>query len=582
MAEPQTGAIEQGQLFRDAEGNLVVFRDGEFVPTTEQAVQTGPVEAALVGAGSAASNIVRGAQKLVQPIAGELLGLDAAALEDAGLFDQAQMDLLRAEQPVATIAGEAAPFVAGGIATGGVSLPAVLGGEALIGGLEASGGGRDPLTGAAFGAAGGAAGLGLGKMAQRLAAGKAARKAGTQPATELADELAPRRATRAERQAGAFDEAPTRLTEAQAPKGGAAGAQRTTLHSRMVGLADDTGLTLTTGERVNSDTMRQIEAGFRSQPGGPPRGKEIVRENQEVVNNKWSRAMGAGDQEIKITPEVMGQARENASAEFVKSGQLADAAGGVDVSGVADTVAATRAGRGQSLVQDQQVADALAELDRFETDSLSGIDFMATRSDLNTQMRKAAANSEGLLTQTYQDVINAMDDAFLKSAGPEASALYKQAREHQRFILTLERGKGVNLDQGNVNPTTAGTSLRKTIKQEAGRGDPGDLSDAGIDAIETTRAANYFKDIVGDSGTATRLAVQELISNPAKLLQLGVQRGVGEVFDRAVSPAVNRIAGGVPAAGTQTGGLLSDIGGGAGVLPLDIGGPSVPGGPLDL
>jgi len=576
MAEQQPKRIPEGTTFRDAEGNLKVFREGEFHDTDELAIQTGPVEAGLVAAGETASNILTGA--------GQFLGIDDAALQDAGLAqDPALTETLRAEQPVATFVGDAAPFVAGGVATGGAGLPAVLATEAALGAVEAQGGGRDPLTGAAFGAAGGAGGFGLGKMAQRLAQSRAARQGGGQgqAATEIADELAPARATRAERQASAFEEAPTRLDEAQAPQGSAAGAQRTSHHANMVRLADDTGITLTTGERVNSDTMRQIESGFRSQPGGPPRGKEIVRENQETLNRSWSRAMGAGD-EVKITPEVMDQARRNAAAEY---NAAAEAAGTVDVRGVPRIVRETREGRGTSLIQDEQVQEALASLDAFENveGGMAARDFMATRAELNTKMRNAAQKGDGLLQQTLSDVINAMDEAFEGSAGPQAAALYKQAREHQRFILTLERGKGVNLDQGNVNPTTAGTSLRKTFKQEAGRGDPGDLSDAGIDAIETTRASNYFKDIVGDSGTATRLAVQELISNPAKLLQMGVQRGVGEVFDRAVSPAVQAVAGGVPKAGTQTGGLLSDLAApGRGPLPLDIGGPSVPGGPLDL
>ncbi|GAF85219.1 unnamed protein product [marine sediment metagenome] len=168
-----------------------------------------------------------------------------------------------------------------------------------------------------------------------------------------------------------------------------------------------------------------------------------------------------------------------------------------------------------------------------------------------------------------------MDEAFEGSAGPQASALYKAAREHTRFIITLERGKGVNLDRGNVNPQTAGTSLRKTFKQEAGRGDPGDLSEAGVNAIEGTSVANYFSDIVGDSGTATRMFVNELIQNPARMLTLGTgQRLVGEAFDRVIFPTVERF-------GTRAAGSPAQAGA-AGVFPLDIGGRRGPTGPLDL
>ena len=576
----QPERIPEGATFRDAEGNLVVFREGEFHTTSEQAIQTGPVEAALVGAGSALSNIGRGVQGLVEPIAGNLLGIDAAALEDAGLQDQAQMDLLRAEQPVATIAGEAAPFVAAGAATGGAGLLPVVAAEAALGGLEAAGGGRDPLTGALFGAGGGAAGVGLGKVAQRMIAARQARQGGAQGLAETVDEIdelaQPRAArTQRQRQDQAFDDTGPRPEPGQRA-GRSVGAEETALHAQRVGTADQLGFRLTTGERINSDTMRQIESGFRKQPGGPPAGKRIAKENQEKLNELWGDAMGAGKVR-KITPEVMGTARRNAAAEFNQAAKVADEAGGVDVSGVAEGVARTRAERGTSIIQDQQVADALAELDQF-SGTASARDFMATRSELNTKMRNAASNSQGLLAQAYGDVLNAMDDAFEGSAGPEARALYDAAREHQRFIITLERGKGVNLDKGNVNPTTAGTSLRKTFKQEAGRGDPGDLSDAGVDAIEGTQVANYFSDIVGDSGTATRTFVQELISNPARMLTLGAgQRAAGEVFDRVVSPIVQRGAGGAP---RGAGAALTPPPGPGGVFPLDFGGG--PPGPLDL
>ena len=578
MAE-QPDRIPEGATFRDEQGNLLVFREGEFHATTEQAIQTGALEAGLVGAGSVLSNIGRGAQKLVEPIAGNLLGIDAAALEDAGLQDQAQMDLLRAEQPVATIAGEAAPFVAGGVATGGAGLAPILGAEAALGALEASGGGRNPLVGAAFGAGGAGLGIGLGKVAQRMLGARAARQAGAQglqETTDQLDELAqPRQArTARQRQEQAFEDTGPRRQPGQA-----AGAEETALHARRVAGADQVGFTLTTGERINSDTMRQIESGFRKQPGGPPRGKQIVRENQETLNGLWGDAMGVGKVQ-KITPEIMGQARENAGREFNQAANLADEAGGVAVNDVPARVAGVRAERGTSLIQDEQVTEALGKLEKFanQQGSMSARDFMATRSELNAKMRQAASNSEGLLAQAYGDVINAMDDAFEGSAGPEARALYDAAREHQRFIITLERGKGVNLDRGNVNPTTAGTSLRKTFKQEAGRGDPGDLSDAGVNAIEGTQAANYFSDIVGDSGTATRTFVQELISNPARMLTLGAgQRASGEVFDRIISPIVQRGAGGAP---PGAGAALTPRPGRGGVFPLDFGGG--PPGPLDL
>lgn len=561
MATPEAFREE---VFQDAEGNLFVFRDGDFQPTTRQALETGPAEAALVGAGEVFTNIAR--------------TFGAAGGAEARAEDERLLAPLQAEQPVAFGAGRVAPFALAGAATGGLGLAPTLAIEGTLGALEARPGER--LQGAAFGAGGGALGFGVGKVAQRVLARRSGRVAGDildevdaadailQAPTRAAREAAPGpKLTKGQRTAQAFDDIDT----PRAPPGaaGSAGARATELHSVRVGQADDLGFTLSTGERLNSNTLRQIEAGFRASPFAPPKLREIKAANQVNLNQKWGQAIGAGDQVDNITDDVLGASAERIAGRFQDAADQAK--GGVDVSRLADEVAAIRAPRGESLLQNETV-DALLErigaLSAREQPlgKVAARDFMATRSALNKQMRQAAVQGDGLLTEALQDVIDAMDTVFESSAGPEAAAIARGAREQWRFLTALERGQTLNTATGNVNARTAGTSLRRIFKREAGRGSAEGLSDAGQTAIESTQVANYFGEIVGDSGTATRLSVQQLIQNPLGSAGGAVTRGLGEAYDRIIAPVIERVAQGGGTRGLDIGGGLG--GGGTGGGPF--------------
>ena len=86
--------------------------------------------------------------------------------------------------------------------------------------------------------------------------------------------------SRSQGRAQAFDD----IDAPRAPPG-SAGAGKTALHGKRVGQADDLGFVLTTGERLNADTLRQIEAGFRSSPFAPAHLREVKAANQVNLNN---------------------------------------------------------------------------------------------------------------------------------------------------------------------------------------------------------------------------------------------------------------------------------------------------------
>jgi len=572
VAEHQGRQFDE-EVFEDAQGNLFVFRDGDFQPTTRQALETGAVEAAAVGAGATLTNIAGTVSDFVTRG-------DAAATARAE--DERLLAPLEAEQGLAVGAGRAAPFIIGGAATAGAGLPAIIGAEAALGALEARPGER--LQGAALGAGGAALGGGLATVTGRTIArnqARAGRRPGQvldqvdegeailQPPPRAAPEAPAPKLTRAQGRAQAFEDIDT----PRAPPGAAVGASARAIHGTRVGQADDLGFQLTAGERVNSSTLRQVEAGFRSSPFAPSNLRDVKAANQVNLNAKWGEAIGVGPVQ-QIDDTVMGEAFENAQNAFVEAAELA---GTVDTRGLGGRVRAIREPRGASLIQDDAVERLLGTIEELAARGPRGAgvaarDFMATRSMLNKQMRDASNQGQGVLAEALQDVIQAMDETFEAGAGEAAAAIYKGARENWRFITALERGQTLNTATGNVNARTAGTSLRRMFKQEAGRGGAGDLSEEGARAIESTQVANYFGDIVGDSGTATRMSVQNIVQNPAGAIGGAVTRALGEGYNRIVAPVVERASRGQRGGaglGPDIGGL-GGLGGQRGALPLDL------------
>jgi hypothetical protein len=529
--------LPEGTVATNEQGDLIVWRNGEWTPTTRQALDTGPVEAAAVGAGEVFQNI------------GRTLGI---VDEESRAEEEALLAPMQAERPISTGVGAALPFVAAGAATGGSGVLPMLGAEAALGAAAARPGER--LQGAAFGAGGAALGLGAGTVLTRTIARNAARSG--RAAGQVLDQVdeadailqAPGRAareaeaprlTRAQRRAQAFDD-----VERPPPgAGGSAGAMARTVHATRVGQADDLGFALSTGERLNNDTLRQVEAGFRSSPFAPSHLREIRAGNQINLNRKWGEAIGVGPVD-NITDDVLGAAVEGASDTFA---QAADIAKTVDTRGLARRLGRIREGRGPSLLQEPMVDNVVARIDELSQVGPGGMnarDFMALRSNINKQMRQASTQGQGLLVEAMQDVLDAMDETFEASAGEAAAALYRGAREQWRFITALERGQAINPATGNVNARSAGTSLRRVFKHEAGRGNLDELSEGGAQAIEANQVATYFGDIVGDSGTATRLSVAEFMRNPIGSSGGLVTRGMGEAYNRIVAPVMERAAQG--------------------------------------
>jgi len=520
----------EGTVATTADGNLLVWRNGKWSPTTRQALDTGAIEAGLVGAGATFTNIAGTVSDFVG-------GGDAAA--QARAEDERLLAPLEAERPFSVGAGRAAPFIAAGAATAGASLPGAIALEAGLGALEARPGER--LEGAAFGGGGALLGGGLGIAARAVT--RNAGRIGRRPAQVLGDV----------EEADAILEAPPRGARATA------GAQQ----AANVAKAQRLGIELSPGEELGSTQLRGFEASQRSQLFGDPRLVGAQNRNQKRLNQIVTRGLGEPEAEV-VTPDVL------ARSEARSSGVMTNAAAAVELVDVAQV---KRAGAGLGkvvpdelkLIQNPATERLLANVERLP-DEVTGEQFLAIRSMVSEEMAGASQRSETIYANALRDMRDALDDSLSVSARrrglDDVVEQVERARQQIRLRLALERGSAVNLATGNVNGRTFSTALRGKFKREFGKGLSADIMPEIQDVFDAASVNQAFGDIVGDSGTATRSQFAAILENPtsAALRLPGMAVGI----------AVNQAAKLAAAAARKRGGGLGGLGGPRGPLPLDL------------
>jgi hypothetical protein len=305
------------------------------------------------------------------------------------------------------------------------------------------------------------------------------------------------------------------------------------------------GLKFTPGARTGSPTLRQLEAKLESVPAtsGPFFG--IAKNNQKVVNREFLKAIGEqGD-------EVSSAALANASRR---------------IGGVFDEAAANN-----KTVYDNDLQTALTQIERNASAELQPAEFGQIQKQLENLLEKAAQTGSidgaafqnafsglGRMTQNAsagvgfyaRQVREALQDALIRSVGPQQAAKLKNARDQYRILVTAENRVGaIDVGAGNVKPGLLGNAFANSDKGGYLRG----YNDTGL--YDVLRAANTksFGPIVGNSGTATRLG-----QFPDSLYRATVNAG-GNLATRAylnTPPGV--LAGGVKA-GNATNELVRDM-----------------------
>lgn len=467
------------------------------------------LDAAMIAAGYGVDRLAAGAKDLFYQATGNDGARDQLAKEQA--VKKSLMQPLEEEHPAATMAGGMLPYfavpigaAAGTIGKGLSMLPKLgnagqkLGKSGLADSVLAGAatGGVDYDAAALEGAAGGALGYGVGRA---LFGGKPMRQ---NPDVEKAESL---------------------------------------------------GLKLTPGQRTGSSYLQKMEASMESMPGLSGGFAKIKKHNQELVNEKISKAIGAGSHK-EITDTVIDDAFENYGKKF---NEIFDGVADIKIdNGFLDDLVRIEAGNNRALIKSDKVAQIVDKtLDRVSDGSITPKEYQLLVSEIGQNLRSAyRGDADPNLGQALGSLKNAFDDLAFRAVGEEKRPILSQARKEYRNLINLLKRPTNVTHEGNISHKGLANTLKAHDKRGYRRGK--DKSDY----YDTLRSATRFGQVVGDSGTATRLSLP--------LLGLGMTvTGEGMNMDALRNAGLLIGAGGLMGRGYLNGPSRSGLMGMIGKLP---------------
>ncbi len=309
----------------------------------------------------------------------------------------------------------------------------------------------------------------------------------------------------------------------------------------------------TLGQRLNSPLLRRFESAIQSGGGFD----KLKQATQTQLNRTAAKAIGQNADEL--TPAVLEKAAKDIGAIFEA---LTPKAMRLNIAGIRaglDDIAPGALGA--------RVKRALPD-----GDDITGADYTAIRAALAERSRLLAGDAPAA-ADDINLIIDDLDALVAAQLGPDAAPLLRVARESWKNLNILESLPGVR-NGGNV---LARQLTGKLAQNKNGYGktfirNRGGVLDETQALFDAGRAAAELTDIVGDSGTATRLAslgiigavsgavIEGDIEGAAKYAALGMAPGLAgkaniAIANRPLGQAIGRAvqAGGAAGSGFWTG-----------------------------
>lgn len=449
---PQVAVDEFGQRF-------VITDDGRQIPAPE-------LEGNLFGDETDVAQMIE-FQSAIRGMGRTLRGLAGADRDTLRLEQQeedALLEGLRLERPIATTIGGALPF---GLTTGGVGggMATSVGLGALEGFLDFDADEVSQLRSTAEGGLTGLAGDIAGRMAGRVvngirSIGRAVRE--TSPAAQRVEEVGGR---------------------------------------------------VTAGQRLNDPTVRSLEASLSGDAMTNRVFEEIGDHNQRLVNSRAGAAIGV-DTDV-IDEAALDQAAQSLERVFKA---VSKHVGRIDMG--------PEFGERTLALEQFRKLRQLGDLPNLQQGVLTGNEVTTVRQALSEEMGRAFEKGQGQLGNRIRGMIELLDGRIEGAIGEEGAEQFARAREAWNVLRVLE-GTNV-VSGGNVNTQTLNRRLRSTFGTSATRGRGDQLNNqATRDLVEATAALSdpRVRPIVPTSGTAERMAVREAINNPAGAVARGLAAG---------------------------------------------------------
>ena len=163
--------------------------------------------------------------------------------------------------------------------------------------------------------------------------------------------------------------------------------------------------------------------------------------------------------------------------------------------------------------------DILRQLAR-DLDSIDGQTFQRLHSrwrDRAARERKGPDPEGNQIADLYLKAVDELDQAMIRSGNDEVlKTRYSTVRERWRMLKVMERPGVLDRQTGNFNPVVAANAFKREFGNQFRRQGGRSVSKATSELFDVVQVARRFKDTLGNSGSASRYALQDLTS-PKKL-----------------------------------------------------------------
>jgi hypothetical protein len=256
--------------------------------------------------------------------------------------------------------------------------------------------------------------------------------------------------------------------------------------------ADELGYEMSPAQMYDDESLHQIEAAMRSDPGYAQAFREMDAKNQKTATRIMTKAMGKESDTLFETD--MGEISRNITKKFKDAEANGDF---IDMDAqwlddIDDIEAAYKKIPGKP-DKSMKVIDDLRKLS--DDVYITPREYQSNYSAMGKDLDKAAKAGDGNLVKVYADVRRALDAAADRAA-PGLSSDFNEARQLYKAKKIIQK-PGVMHERGTVSPTSLANKLRSDAKGYLEGGNTSDL-------YNLARVARAKGSRAGDSGTATR------------------------------------------------------------------------------
>jgi hypothetical protein len=281
------------------------------------------------------------------------------------------------------------------------------------------------------------------------------------------------------------------------------------------GRAERLGFEFLPGQRNGNNVMSDI---IRSQPFMADALDPLLSKNAANLGSRVARSVGLqgddlGRNILQDSRRVVG-AEFDAVADAIPTVRLGD-----DIVQQLDDLVLTGKEKGVYGLAKGETDEAGEAIAR--SLDVEGRDVMKLRQQVAEEAsNRAQREGHDKIQRTMTDTVEAIDDVIeqaLEASGDEATMkAWKDARTRWRVVRAIDR-PGVVTPDGSISMKRLSGALEKEFDKEFRRSldAPADFPDEVRDMLDYTRLARAFESNLGDSGTATRGAL-DANTNPVK------------------------------------------------------------------